>query len=81
MSSDTSEFIKKHFSALEEDEEEYTSSHSRTHSQLPGQLEAEEARELEEALRLSAQEARDRKKKRKAHLRKLRTRVNLPQLA
>ena len=63
MSSDTSEFIKKHFSALEEEEEEFTSSHSRTHSQLPGQLEAEEARELEEALRLSAQEAMDRQRK------------------
>ena len=45
MSSDTSEFIKKHFSALEEEEEEFTSSHSRTHSQLPGQLEAKEAME------------------------------------
>ena len=33
------------------------------HSQLPGQLEAEEARELEEALRLSAQEAAERQKK------------------
>ena len=63
MSSDTSEFIKKHFSALEEEEEEFTSSHSRTHSQLPGQLEAEEARELEEALRLSAQEAMERQKR------------------
>ena len=66
MSSDTSELIRKHFSALEEEEEEFTSSHSRTHSQLLGQLEAEEARELEEALRLSAQEAMDRKKKHKA---------------
>ena len=66
MSSDTSEMIKRHFSALEEEEEEFTSSHSRTQSQLPGQLEAEEARELEEALRLSAQEAMDRKKKIKA---------------
>ena len=66
MSSDTSEMIKRHFSALAEDEEEFTSSHSRTQSQLPGQLEAEEARELEEALRLSAQEAMDRKKKVKA---------------
>ena len=65
MSSDTSDFIKKHFSALEEEEEEFTSSHSCTHSQLPGQLEAEEARELEEALRLSAQEAMERKKKQK----------------
>ena len=63
MSSDTSELIKKHFSALEEEEEEFTSSHSRTHSQLPGQLETEEARELEEALRLSAQEAMDRQRK------------------
>ena len=63
MSSDTSKFIKKHFSALEEEEEEFTSSHSRTHSQLPGQLEAEEARELEEALRLLAQEAMERQKK------------------
>ena len=58
--------IKRHFSALEEEEDEFTSSHSRTQSQLPGQLEAEEARELEEALRLSAQEAMDRKKKIKA---------------
>ena len=57
MSSDTSDFIKKHFSALEEEEEDFTSSHSRTPSQLPGQLEAEEAWELEEALMLSAQEA------------------------
>ena len=63
MSSDTSEFIKKHFSALEEEEEELTSSHSRTHSQLPGQLEAQEAKELEEAMRLSAQEAMDRQRK------------------
>ena len=66
MSSDTSDFIKKHFSALEEEEEEFTSSHSRTHSQLPGQLEVEEARQLEEALRVSAQEAIDRKRKHKA---------------
>ena len=63
MSSDTSELIRKHFSALEEEEEEFTSSHSRTHSQLPGQLEAEEARELEEALRVSAQEAMERQKR------------------
>ena len=47
MSSDTSELIRRHFSALEEEDEEFTSSHSRTHSQLPGQLEAEEAKELE----------------------------------
>ena len=60
---ETSEFIKKHFGALEEEEEEFTSSHSYTHSQLPGQLEAKEARELEEALRLSAQEAMDRQRK------------------
>ena len=37
-------------------------SSTRTHSQLLGQLEAEEARELEEALRLSAQEAMERQK-------------------
>ena len=63
MSSDTSELIRRHFSALEQEEEGFTSSHSRTHSQLPRQLEAEEAKELEEALRLSAQEAMERQKK------------------
>ena len=63
MSFDTSEFIRKHFSALEEEEVEFTSSQSRTHSHLPRQLEAEEAKELEEALRISAQEARERQKK------------------
>ena len=65
MSSDTEELIKKHFSALDEEGEEFTSSQSRTHSQLPGQLEAEEGRELEEALRLSAQEAAERHKRKK----------------
>lgn len=63
MSSDTAEFIRKHFSALDEEEAEFTSGQSETHSQLPGQLEAKEARELEEALRLSAQEAMDRHNK------------------
>ena len=58
--------IRRHFNALEEEEEDFTSSHSRTVSNLPGQLEAEEARELEEALRISAQEAVDRRKKSKA---------------
>ena len=65
MSSDTSEILRRHFSALEEEEEEFTSSHSRTHSQLLGQLEAEEARELEEALRLSALEAMEERKRKK----------------
>ena len=65
MSFDTSEFMRKHFSALEEEEAEFTSSQSRTHSQLPGQLEAEEAKELEEALRLSAQEAMEERKRKK----------------
>ena len=60
MSSDTEELIKKHFSALDEEEVEFTSNQSRTHSQLPRQLEAEEAKELEEALRISTQEARER---------------------
>ena len=54
MSSDTKELIKKYFSALDEEGEEFTSGHSEAHFQLPGQLEAEEAKELEEALRLSA---------------------------
>ena len=63
MSSDTEELIKKHFSALDEEEVEFTSGQSKTHSQLLGQLEAKEARELKEALRLSAQEAMDRQKK------------------
>ena len=62
MSLDTSKIIRKHFSALEEEDEEFTSSHSKTQSQLPGQLEAKEARELEEALRISAQEAMERQK-------------------
>ena len=38
---------------------------SRTQSHLPGQLEAEEAKELEEALRLSVQEALEKHKKKK----------------
>ena len=57
MSSDTSEMIRRHFKDLDEEEAEFTSSQSRTQSHLPGQLEAEEAKELEEALRLSTQEA------------------------
>ena len=68
MSSDTSKLIRRHFSALEEEEEEFTSSHSKTHSQLPGQLEAEEAKELEEALRLSALEAMERRQKKKSRM-------------
>ena len=63
MSSDTEELIRKHFSALDEEGEEFTSGHFEAHSQLPGQLEAEEARELEEALRPSAQEAVKRQKR------------------
>lgn len=63
MSSDTEELIRKHFNALDEEEIEFTSGQSETQSQLLGQLEAEEARELEEALRLSAQEAMERQKK------------------
>lgn len=63
MSSDTSELLRKHFKDIDEEEAESTSSQSRTHSHLPGQLEAEEAKELEEALRLSAQEAMERQKK------------------
>ena len=63
MSSDTSKLIRKHFSALKEEEEEFTSSHSRTHSRLLGQLKAKEARGLEEALRVLAQEAMERQKK------------------
>ena len=54
MSSDTEELIRKHFSALDEEGEDFTSGHSEAHSQLPRQLEADEARELEKALRLSA---------------------------
>ena len=66
MSSDTSELIRRHFSALDEEEgAEFTSSQSRTQSHLPGQLEAEEAKELEEALRLWAQEAREEHKRKK----------------
>ena len=57
--------FRSHFSALEEEDEELTSSHSRTQSHLPGQLEAEEAKELEEALRLSAQEAMEERKRKK----------------
>ena len=54
MSSNTEEMIRRHFKDLDEEEAEFTSSQ---HSHLPRQLEAEEAKELEEALRLSAQEA------------------------
>ena len=78
MSSDTSEILRRHFSALEEEEEEFTSSHSRTHSQLPGQLEAEEAKELEEALRLSAQEAMEEHKRKKKMVHKAPQEVGEP---
>ena len=60
MSFNTEEVIKKHFSALQKEETEFTSGQSETQSLLPGQLEVEEARELEEALRISAQEAMER---------------------
>ena len=63
MSSDIEELVMRHFSTLDEEEEEFTSNQSMTHSQLPGQLEVEEARELEEVLRLSAHEAMNRQKK------------------
>ena len=63
MSSDMKELIRKHFSDLDEEGEEFTSGHSETHSQLPGQLEAKEAKELEEALRLLAQEVAERHKR------------------
>ena len=42
MSSYTEELIQKHFSALDEEEVEFTNSQSETHSQLLGQLEAKE---------------------------------------
>ena len=65
MSSDTFEMIRRHFKDLDDEEAEFTSNQSRTQSHLPGQLEAEEARELEEALRLSAQEAMEERKRKK----------------
>ena len=67
MSSDTKELIRKHFNALDEEEIEFTSGQSETQSQLSGELEAEEARELEEALCLSAQEAMERHKKKRKY--------------
>ena len=63
MSFDTGELIKKHFNALEEEEVGFTSDQSKTQLQLPRQLEEQEARELEEALKLLAQEALERHKK------------------
>ena len=54
MSSNIEELIRKHFSALDEKEVEFTSGQSETQSQLAGQLEEQEARELEEAITLSA---------------------------
>ena len=81
MSSDTTELIRKHFTALDEEEEEFTSSHSRTQSQLPGQLEAKEARELEEALRLSAQEAMEERKRKKKTVHKAPQEVGEPSTA
>ena len=62
MSFDTEELIRKHFNALDEEEVELTSGQSETPSQILGQLEEQEAKELEEALRLTAEEARDRQK-------------------
>ena len=79
MSSDTSEILRRHFSALEEEEEEFTNSHSRTHSQVLGQLEVEEARELEEALRLSAPEAMEERKRKKNIVHRARRRWGSPQ--
>ena len=57
--------IRRHFKDLDEEEAEFTSNQSRTQSHLPGQLEAEEAKELEEALRLSTQEAIEERKRKK----------------
>ena len=66
MSSDTFEMIRRHFKDMDDEEAEFTNSQSRTHqSHLPGQLEAEETRELEEALRLSTQEAMEERKRKK----------------
>ena len=63
MSSDTEEFIRQHFNSLQEDETEFTSGQSKTHSHLPEQSIDEEAREIEEAIRILAQEAMERQKK------------------
>ena len=60
MSFDTEEIIRTHFSSLQEEEAEFTNGQSETHSHLPGQLADEEAREIEEALRISTQEAMER---------------------
>ena len=63
MSSNTEEFIQRHFNTLQKEETEFTSNQSETYSQLLGQLEDKEAREIKEALRISAQEAMERQKK------------------
>ena len=60
MSSDTEEFIRKHFGALQEEETEFTTGQSKNQSQLLGQLEDEEAHEIKEALRISTQDALER---------------------
>ena len=57
MSSDTEEFIRHHFNSLCEEETEFTSGQFETQSHLLGQSVDEEAREIEEALRILAQEA------------------------
>ena len=79
MSFDTSEFIRKHFSALEEEGEEFTSNQSKTYSQLPGQLEAEEARELEEELRISTRkQGKGKRRREKLHQMYLKKGVSHP---
>ena len=60
MSSDTEEFICRHFSSLHDEKLAFTSGHFETQSHLPSQFADEEAREIEEALRISAQEVVER---------------------
>ena len=73
--------IRRHFKDLDEEEAEFTSSQSRTQSHLPGQLEAEEAKELEEELRLSAQEAMEERKRKKKMVHKAPQEVGEPSTA
>lgn len=63
MSYDIEDYILHHFTSLHDDEMEFTSGHSETQSHLLDQLVEEEAKEIEEALKVLAKEAIKRQKR------------------
>ena len=63
MSFDMEDYILRHFRSLHDEEVKFTSGQSKTQSHLPSQSVEDQAQEIEEAFRISTQEAIERQKR------------------